>query len=56
MAEKEKKVDLTQCKLHWDGDQPVVECPKEAIVEATQLIQTKGVLIKEVRIIEKAEE
>jgi len=49
---EDKKLDLKRCTLTWDGDQPVVECPSEALTEATRLIQTKGVLIKEVRIVE----
>ncbi|GAI23633.1 unnamed protein product, partial [marine sediment metagenome] len=40
------------CTLTWDGDQPIVECPAEELTEATRLIQTKGILIKEVRIVE----
>lgn len=46
-----KKVDLKLCKLSWDGDQPVIECPGESLTEATRLIQTKGILIKEVKIV-----
>lgn len=47
----DKKIDLKLCKLTWDGDQPVIECPIESLTEATRLIQTKGVLIKEVKIV-----
>jgi len=47
---EDKKVDLKRCKLTWDGDQPVVECPIEELTEATRLIQTKGILIKEVQV------
>lgn len=50
MSENKKK-ELSRCKLSWVGDQPVVECPKGALTEATRLIQTKGILIKEVRIV-----
>ncbi|MBA7658065.1 hypothetical protein ES703_66013 [subsurface metagenome] len=49
---KNKKLDLKLCRLTWDGDQPIVECPATELTEATRLIQTKGILIKEVRIVE----
>ncbi|GAH98586.1 unnamed protein product [marine sediment metagenome] len=49
----DKKLDLKRCKLTWDGDQPVVECPASELTEATRLIQTKGVLIKEVTIVKE---
>ncbi|GAH20195.1 unnamed protein product [marine sediment metagenome] len=48
-----EKVPLKRCVLSWDGDQPVVSCPPEVLTEATRLIQTKGVLIKEVHVIEE---
>jgi len=47
---EDKKKELNRCKLSWVGDQPVVECPTEALTEATRLIQTKGILIKEVQV------
>lgn len=52
MSEK-KKIDLNVCKLSWVEGQPVLECPGEAIVEATRVIQTKGILIKEVKIVKE---
>jgi len=45
---------LERCKLTWIDDQPVVECPPEALTEATRLIQTKGILIKEVKLVEES--
>lgn len=51
MSEDKK---LERCKLTWIDDQPVVECPPEALTEATRLIQTKGILIKEVKIVEES--
>lgn len=49
---EDKKLEL--CRLTWKGDQPVVECPPEALTEATRLIQVKGILIKEVEIVEES--
>ena len=52
MSVEKEKVKLNLCKLTWIDDQPVVECPPEALTEATRLIQTKGILIKEVKLVE----
>ncbi len=49
---EDKKLEL--CRLTWIDDQPVVECPAEALTEATRLIQTKGILIKEVQIVKES--
>lgn len=47
----DKKVDLDRCKLSWVEGQAVLECPAAELRAATESIQLRGVLIKEVKVV-----
>ncbi|MBA7660769.1 hypothetical protein ES703_68775 [subsurface metagenome] len=49
---KGKNVDLNRCKLSWVEGKAVLECPAAELRAATETIQTDGILIKEVKIVE----
>jgi len=47
-----KDIDLNRCKLFWVDGKAVLECPAAELRAATETIQTEGILIKEVKIVE----
>lgn len=52
MVGKESKEVVPKCKLIWEKDTPIVECDnKDDVTNVTRLINEKGILIREVKIL-----